>query len=500
VGCGLVFVLSIGILGVAVIAYNVVLRTPHAVLGHTLAQASYDITASPDTVAPTPPLEPLPDADALAQRMQWDQDVYRKWRDEALAGYLNLQPKPAAYDDEAHAALKLLAYLSVWGDYYGEGLWQQYDRHAMHFYNEGANFTVWARMRDVHEFENSHSSNEESAMGCTKEALDFQTTHYPVYLKFLIYKSLLSDLITAKNEGAISPGPGTAFDKVPDLTDLALKAYGELLGEHLSNPRIFRAGDRLLASVSSDEPTLRRVSLGLAQLFEYQDKGDPLADVLKGDFYINDAWCARGSGWSSSVSQEGWQLFGDRLASANQILTSVYAAHPEQAGAPYLMMTVALGQQLPRDQMELWFQRGLKLTPDPFPLYMSKSYYLLPRWYGSDEDEWAFGLECAKSDDWATKTPAMLLDTVTDAAESDPRFYARPEIWQPIERVYRDYLRQFPNAITYRSRFLKCAVQGGHWDTAAEQLKLLGSDWDRSIFDGDSYMKASRLIKTHLGR
>jgi len=467
-------------------------------LGHTQAnRPALSIEATPGSVAPAAPLKPLPDADVLAQRMKWDQDVYQKLRDEALAGYAQLHPKPAPYDDEAHAALKLLAYLCTWGDYYGESLWEQYDTHVTHLFDQGAKFTVFSLMRDVYIFQDRHSSNEESAMGCTRDAIDFQTTHYPAYFKLAIYKVELDNLIECRNCGAIQMGPGTAFDKVPALVDLATQTYGELLREHLPNTLLFRAGSNLLSAVSKDESTLNAVTAGLDRAFDANDKGDPLADVLKGDFYVEDAWCARGGGWASSVSQKGWDQFGQRLVKANDILTAVYAAHPDQTGTPRVMMTVVLGQQLARDQMELWFQRGLKLNPDPYPLYMAKRWYLLPRWYGSDEDEWAFGLECSKSDDWDRKVPAMLLECVTDAAERDPGLYAKPEMWTPIERVFRDYLDHFPNAFYFRSRFVKCAAQGGHWDVAAEQLKLLGNDWDRSVFEGNEYAKIHHLVAAH---
>jgi hypothetical protein len=367
----------------------------------------YPIHTTPGAKAPEAALKPLPDADMLASRMKWDQDVYKKVRDEALAGYLQLHPTPAPYDDEAHAALRILAYLSVWGDFYGEGLWQQYDSHATHLFDEGAKFTVWTRMRDVHGDEQHHSSDEVSAMISTSEAIDFRTTHYPALFKFLIYKSALENLVSAQKARVISPGPGTALEKLPQLVDLATQSYGDLLNEHLPNTLLFREGANLLHAVAEDETTLKAVSTGLDHTFDAVDKGDPLASVLDGVFNVEDAWCARGTGTASTVTDEGWQLFRDRLATASKILTDVYAAHPDQSGTPRVMMTVILGQEQPRDQMELWFQRGLKLNPDTFPLYMAKRWYLLPRWYGSDEDVWNFGLECAQSDDWPLARPAF---------------------------------------------------------------------------------------------
>src|SRR5271170_7881539 len=95
-GCGLLVFLLVGALAVAGGAAYLVW------LGHMHAPSpAAAIAATPGSVAPPRPLKPLPDADVLAQRMKWDQDVYQKLRDEALAGYVQLHPQPAPYDDEA---------------------------------------------------------------------------------------------------------------------------------------------------------------------------------------------------------------------------------------------------------------------------------------------------------------------------------------------------------------------------------------------------------------
>ncbi len=495
-GCGLFLFAFIGVIGAGAIAV-LVLRAKHQIPQQQTA--AYVVEAAPNTTAPAAALKPLPDADVLAARMKWDQDIYQKLRDESLAAYQKLHPNPAPPDAHAQAALKLLAYLATWGDYYGEGLWQQYNAHREQLSAENADPAVFERMGEVYDFEDTHSSNEESAMNSVRDAIDFQSSSYPAYFKFLVDKAVLSDLFEARSSGDLHPSPGSALEKIPALLDLTTQTYAELLREHLPNTILFRAGSNLLATVNDDETTLKAASAGLDQAFATADKGDPLADVLKGNFYTEDAWCARGGGWASSVTADGWKRFADRLATANQILTAVYAAHPDQTGTPRVMMTVVLGQQQSRDQMELWYQRGLKLNPDPIPYHMAKRWYLLPRWYGSDEIEWTFGLECAKSDDWATKTPTMLLECVSDAADNNSGLYANPETWAPIEHMLREYLDHFPNAVTYRSRFLKCAVQGGHWTVAAEQMKILGDNWDRSIFEGNEYEQTRQLIAAHQG-
>jgi hypothetical protein len=149
--------------------------------------------------------------------------------------------------------------------------------------------------------------------------------------------------------------------------------------------------------------------------------------------------------------------------------------------------------------MELWFQRGVKLDPDDFSLYMAKRWYLLPRWYGTDLDVWNFGLECAASDNWSAKIPMILIEGIDDAGGRDPSIYARPDIWPPVEKVFRAYLDHYPNSVSYRSRFIKCAADGSHWDVAAEQLKILGNEWDREVFKDNEYPQIQKLVAQHVG-
>ena len=62
-----------------------------------------------------------------------------------------------------------------------------------------------------------------------------------------------------------------------------------------------------------------------------------------------------------------------------------------------------------------------------------------------------------------------------------------PQVWEPLEKVYREYLRHYPESTIYRSEFAKCAAQGGHWKIAKEQFDILGDEWDRGTFEGGEY-------------
>ncbi len=465
---------------------------------HLFPTRAYILHYHANIQAPPAPLKPLPDVDAMAARMTFFQDVYRRERDDALAAYTQEHPKAAPCDDDAHAELKLLAYLQVWDDFYDEGLWQQYETHAddlgdLNFRNAVFNWTG----KLMHQSPTEHSTSEADAMATVTAALDFDASPYPADLKYTCEVAELNNLIRARNARAIQPGPGTAYDHVPQLVDLALANFGVMLREKRPNEYLYYEGWHLLFVAERDEPTLDAVSDGLERTFLANDKDDPLAAVLKANYWLRDADAASGEGFAFALPTSRMKSYLERLNIAQGILHKTYLAHPEQTGIPSLMMIVATSLHKPRAEMELWFQRGLKLTADPYPYYVGKARYLDPKWNGTADGQWAFAEECADQGDWAQKIPLVVLTFVNDRFVTDRLFYTRPEKWQLIDSVCRQFLEHYPDASTLRTTYLKMAVEGGHWRVAREQFARLGSDWDRSVLPSDEYRQAGLLIAAH---
>src|SRR5271155_182325 len=101
----ILFLAGIVILGTALVSGGIIAWM-------VFSPGSFPGSSSTAEVCPPPrKLRPLPDANALAARMKYDQDIYQKVRDEALAAYAKLNPMPRPSDDEARAALRLIAYL-----------------------------------------------------------------------------------------------------------------------------------------------------------------------------------------------------------------------------------------------------------------------------------------------------------------------------------------------------------------------------------------------------
>jgi hypothetical protein len=435
--------------------------------------------------------QPLISVDVLALRMRQREGVYQKLRDDSLEAYAKRHPGEHSYDELAKTTLRLASYLWVWDDYYGEGLRRVLDNYAARLGPAGCPDQIWSSLQDIYFFSDRYSRTDENINIVNHCADLLAATEYPAAFKFESYVSRVRCMVRSKINAKLD-----SLLKLADLGATIEKmslAYQELVKEHVPDDVLFDKGQSVLDGAQGDDSTQKACSMGLDRAFREADGGNSTAAILDGAFYVGYAWTARGNGFANTVTSVGWQLMGSRLAQANEILSAEYARDPGNSLIPVVMMGVVLGQHQPRSEMERWFQRGVRANPDNFHLYMLKRWYLYPRWYGSDQDVWDFGMECSKSENWPAKVPLILVESIADAADRDPRLYNQGEVWGPVEKVYRAYLDHFPGSVHYRSLFAKSAVGGEHWEIAKEQFKVLGDNWDRSVFSGNQYAEMTDL-------
>jgi hypothetical protein len=208
-----------------------------------------------------------------------------------------------------------------------------------------------------------------------------------------------------------------------------------------------------------------------------------LALTLDGERSINEAWKARGSGWASSVTAEGWRGFSDHLVAARKDLTQAWELQPGFPLAPCRMMTVALGDS-GADEMRLWFDRTLTAQIDYSRAWSEMRWGLRPRWHGSEAALLALGRTAINTGRFDTDVPRKFVDCVYDV-ESEMQLpaghhiFGRSDVWPDLQRVYEGYIRQaqpYPQSLReWQTSYTVFAYFAGKYDIAAEQLKAL--DW-----------------------
>ena len=119
-----------------------------------------------------------------------------------------------------------------------------------------------------------------------------------------------------------------------------------------------------------------------------------IASCVSGLSWTSFAWKARGTGYANTVTKESWQLFKERLAAGRSVLEGA----PQEGRSPIwysAMQVVALGQGWERAAYDRLFDQAVTSEPRYQSFYLRKSYYLLPRWNGSEGESEAFAAKAA---------------------------------------------------------------------------------------------------------
>ena len=153
------------------------------------------------------------------------------------------------------------------------------------------------------------------------------------------------------------------------------------------------------------------------------------------DFYVTEAWRARGSGWAKDVPPENWKIFYERLGLAEKVLRepeSKISADPTLAGFGVL---VAMALSKDEETLKKPFDEARRTWPRYYPVYDNVARALLPRWGGKPKEVAAFAAASADKiggptgDGLYAMLAAMVLETEGaddfPAAGFDPARFVR---------------------------------------------------------------------------
>jgi hypothetical protein len=141
------------------------------------------------------------------------------------------------------------------------------------------------------------------------------------------------------------------------------------------------------ALVKPSEETDAAYQERLATLSDWAkaDPGSVTSRIALGKLMTSYAWFARGSGYAGTVTDQGWSLFGKRLQQAESFMDGVKdqrTKYPEWYGG---MSRIALGEGWKPEDFLALMNEGVLIDPKASKLPSDVCTYLLPRWYGSNE-------------------------------------------------------------------------------------------------------------------
>jgi len=224
-----------------------------------------------------------------------------------------------------------------------------------------------------------------------------------------------------------------------------------------------------------------------------QYPGSVTPRVALADAYRGYAWRARGSGWASEVTEEGWAAFKDNLGKALAVAAEAEKMDCNDPKLYDVLLCVGLGLGKPAEQMDQWLEKGLSIEPDYYGLYVNRATALMPRWHGQAGELEAFASRAAER----TKEKCGRMVYARIAAGLVPRhesqgfetFLKHKFSYERLKQGHIEILERYPDASYYLNTYCLFACIYKDKETARELFEKIGENWDGSVWCEEEHFK-----------
>ena len=227
------------------------------------------------------------------------------------------------------------------------------------------------------------------------------------------------------------------------------------------------------------------------QVIKAAKRIDPwILKVVEGNYWIAQAWKARGSGWAKTVANEGWKGFYDGLAKARASLTSAWKMHPDYPEAAAKMVWVTTGEGDRRKETPLdWFGRAIQAQADYLPAYDKYEFHLFPRWGGSHEAMLQFGSECLATKRFDTAIPyqyyVMFDNVVNDIDSPGTTLWEDSGVFTNLQTMCEGYINSDnppKRRSSYQTLYAAICWRTGRYILARRALDEVGDKVESDLF------------------
>lgn len=205
------------------------------------------------------------------------------------------------------------------------------------------------------------------------------------------------------------------------------------------------------------------------------------AKVAYADFLVDYAWQARGSDYADKVTQEGWKLFGERLAAASEVLKEGLKLRDKDPMLGRVFLQVALGQSWPKAVYDTFMQKLHKEEPKFWGYDTARAYSLLPRWHGEPGDWEAFAEETAsRTDGLGNEVYARIVMNLRGYYEN---IFRETKASWPRTREGLEQLRtRYPDCLEFVSASAFLASLANDRELAKQMFDQLGDNYMPSVW------------------
>ena len=283
------------------------------------------------------------------------------------------------------------------------------------------------------------------------------------------------------------------FDRLDQLASEARQSKARLPGGGWRLHSLYRYGLRMRGKGS--EATDDEWQEHLAKLKRWVSlKPDSItARVALADSYVNYGWKARGNDYAGKVTDQGWKLFSERAALAQETLDQASNLKEKCPEWFVVMQDIALVQGWEKPDEAALFEKATAFEPDYYYYYNKHANYLLEKWYGA-EGEAARFVEQAPSR-FPGKSGDMLyflLAADLNCNCADDRDHLRRMSWPRIQRGYVALKEQYGTTTLRLNQLARIAITFGDAQVAQRMFANMGENWDKDIWGTREYFESAR--------
>jgi hypothetical protein len=210
------------------------------------------------------------------------------------------------------------------------------------------------------------------------------------------------------------------------------------------------------------------------------------ARVALAKSYERYAWAARGTGFSDTVSESGWKLFGQRLEKAKSILDQASSLHPKCPEWYAVMQEVARGQGWDLAREKALLDEAVAFEPDFYYFQRNYAFILLPKWEGKDGDAQRFAAQAADHRGGAAGDILyyqIAAQFVCNCREDELDHFSWPRLQQGFAAIDREYGQSLHDL----NWFAYLALNRGDYVAADPALQRLGENWLQDAWDNEAW-------------
>lgn len=198
-------------------------------------------------------------------------------------------------------------------------------------------------------------------------------------------------------------------------------------------------------------------------------------------FLCEYAWQARTAAYADQVTKEGWELFGQRLATAREVIQKARVLPEKDPILWVASLRVGLGEGWPKPAFEMLMTEALKLEPKLPDFHNRRAYSLLPRWQGEPGEWEAYAAEAAaRPDGLGAETYARIVMYLSSF--HDNIFRESKASWPKTREGLEGMLEKYPESLNILSMAALLSTLADDRASAKKWFELLGDRYLQSVW------------------